>query len=336
MANEHVNVDQPISDNEIVITRRIRAPRGLVFRAFTEPAHAVRWWGPFGFTNTLHEMNVQPGGTWRITMHGPDGTDYPNEMRFREVVKPERLAFRHGTGADPDPAAFDSMFTFVDEDGGTRVTGRQTYATKAQADEAKKFAIDGGNQTLARLEAYVATMRESASPAALEGVPDGSDEDDFVMTRVFDAPRDLLFKTMTEPAHLVRWFGPSGMELRVVASQLRAGGEFRYAMKSEAGEMFGKFVYREVVEPERLVYVVSFTDDAFAPVRHPMSATWPLRVVAINALVEHGRRTVFFGRSMPAFATPEERQTFRAGHESMVRGFKGAHDHLDRYLKTLQ
>jgi uncharacterized protein YndB with AHSA1/START domain len=324
-----------LEDREIVITRLVDAPPAIVFRAFTEPQHVVHWWGPFGFTNTIHEMQVQPGGQWRLTMHGPDGTDYPNEIRYREVVDSERLVYSHGSGADPDPLAFDMTITFADEGGGTRVTLRQTHATEARAKEVRKFAVDGGNQTVTRLEAYLGTMREHASPAVVEGVAAGSDEDDFVIERVFDAPRDLLFEVLTDPAHLTRWFGPAGMGLRVVSSELRPGGELRYAMKPGPTEMYGKFVYREIVPPKRLAYVVSFADEHFSPIRHPMSKTWPLHVLAISTLVELDGKTVYYGRSIPIYATPEERRTFRDGHKSMVMGFKGTYDQLEEYLKTL-
>ena len=83
------------SSREIITTRHVDAPRDLVFRAFTEPEHVIHWWGPFGFRNTIHEMAVKPGGVWRFTMLGPDGTDYPNEIRYRDVVIPERLTYRH-------------------------------------------------------------------------------------------------------------------------------------------------------------------------------------------------------------------------------------------------
>jgi uncharacterized protein YndB with AHSA1/START domain len=59
-----------------VITRVLDAPRALVFEAFTDPVHIGEWWGPDGFTNTMQEMHVKPGGAWRHIMHGPDGTDY--------------------------------------------------------------------------------------------------------------------------------------------------------------------------------------------------------------------------------------------------------------------
>jgi uncharacterized protein YndB with AHSA1/START domain len=96
------------SDREITITRVFDAPRELVFEAWTDPEQVVRWFGPNGFTTTVHEMDARPGGIWRFTMHGPDGADYPNRVEFIEVVKPERLVYNHGPDAGSEGLSFRS------------------------------------------------------------------------------------------------------------------------------------------------------------------------------------------------------------------------------------
>ena len=145
------------ADREIVLTRLFDAPRELVFDAFTDPEHVGQWWGPNGFTTTTHEMNVRPGGVWRYIMHGPDGVDYPNKIVYHEVVKPERLVYSHG-GDDDEPAHFGVTVTFADQGGKTRLTMRSIFPTAAARDKVVKEygAIEGGNQTLARLAAYLA------------------------------------------------------------------------------------------------------------------------------------------------------------------------------------
>jgi uncharacterized protein YndB with AHSA1/START domain len=79
------------ADREIVAKRLFHAPRELVFKMWTSRKHISNWWGSRGFTTTTHEMDVRPGGTWRFIMHGPDGRDYPKEIVYREIVKPERI-----------------------------------------------------------------------------------------------------------------------------------------------------------------------------------------------------------------------------------------------------
>ena len=74
------------SEREILLSRVFDAPRNLVWEAWTDPRQVAQWWGPNGFTTTIEVMDVRPGGHWRHVMHGPDGTDYPNDIVFLEVV----------------------------------------------------------------------------------------------------------------------------------------------------------------------------------------------------------------------------------------------------------
>lgn len=143
------------SDREIVVSRVVTAPRELVFKVWTEPEHVVHWWGPDGFTSTLHEMDVRPGGVWNLTLHGPDGIDYKNRIIYRQIVPPEFLAYSHVSGP-----YFEAIVSFEVEGDKTRVTIRMVFETaKLRNLTVEKFgAIEGGNQTLARLDEYVAKL----------------------------------------------------------------------------------------------------------------------------------------------------------------------------------
>jgi uncharacterized protein YndB with AHSA1/START domain len=149
----------PVSDREIVVARTIQGPRPIVFEAYADVKHLARWWGPNGFTTTTHRFEFRPGGIWEFVMHGPDGTDYPNYIEYREIVPPERIVFLHGERA-ADPNAFVSTVTFVERGAATEVTMRAMFKTKAMRDEiVERFgAIEGGKQTLGRLATYVATL----------------------------------------------------------------------------------------------------------------------------------------------------------------------------------
>jgi uncharacterized protein YndB with AHSA1/START domain len=150
------------SDRELTISRLLNAPRELVFEAWTKPEHVLHWWGPNGFTNTFYEMEVKPGGVWRFMMHGPDGIDYPNKIVYEEVVKPERLVYTHGSdgpdGAD-DPHQFHVTITFEALGDKTNLTMRSLFPSAAALEEVKKFgAVEGGKQTLNKLEEYLSKM----------------------------------------------------------------------------------------------------------------------------------------------------------------------------------
>lgn len=150
------------TDREIVLSREFDAPRELVYQAYTDPAHTGNWWGPDGFTNTVHEMDVRPGGRWRFIMHGPDGRDWSNRITYQEVSPPERLVYLHGEDVDDDPGAFHVTVRFDDLGGRTRVTQRMVFASKAQRDGVISFgAVELGNQTMAKLAVYLERMRQS-------------------------------------------------------------------------------------------------------------------------------------------------------------------------------
>lgn len=264
-SNTGTSAARETQDREIVITRVFDAPRELVWKAWTDSEHVVRWWGPKGFTTTIYEMDVRPGGVWRHTMHGPDGIDYPNESVFLEVVKPERIVYFHGGGkkGDPSDAQFQATWTFEAQGDKTLLTMRMFFPTAAARDHVvKKYgAIEGANQTLGRLEEYLPTMAQTGNRSV------GYGEREVTITRVFDAPRELVFKAWTEPERLRQWWGPHGFTNPVCEVDARVGGAWRIVMRSPDGREYPcGGVYRELVEPERLVFTNIAMDNEGNPV----------------------------------------------------------------------
>jgi uncharacterized protein YndB with AHSA1/START domain len=147
------------ADREIVTTRLIDAPRELVYAAFTDPKHVAHWFGPDGFVTTTRSMDVRPGGRWIFVMRGPDGTDWPNVVTYEEVTPPSRLSYLHGDDKEPD--MFHNTVTFDDQGGKTALTMRAVFKTAAAREFVvrERGAVEGGKQTLARLDAYVRTLR---------------------------------------------------------------------------------------------------------------------------------------------------------------------------------
>lgn len=149
-------------DRSIVTTRVFDAPREVVFAAWTDAGQIAQWWGPDGFTTTIHEMDVRPGGVWRFIMHGPDGVDYPNRVTYIEVAPPDRLVYDHGDDGESGDALFHVTVTFAEDDGGTRLTMQAVFDSAAERDRVvEEFgAIEGGKQTLGRLAEYLAKTFE--------------------------------------------------------------------------------------------------------------------------------------------------------------------------------
>ena len=155
----------------------------------------------------------------------------------------------------------------------------------------------------------------------------------FVISRDFDVPRDLMWRAWTERTRLMQWFGPKGFTMPAARLELRPGGVFHYCLCAPDGkEMWGKFVYREIVEPERLVLVSSFSDENGGTTRHPFSETWPLETLSQFALAERGGRTTVTVEWLPINATEAELKTFDSGREGMKQGWSGTFDQLAAYL----
>ena len=161
---------------------------------------------------------------------------------------------------------------------------------------------------------------------------------DFVISRVFDAPRDLVWKAFTDPERMKHWWGPKGFSVFASKMDLRPGGTYHYGMKAPDGTpMWGKFRYREIVAPERMVFISSFSDEAGGTTRHPMAPTWPLELLSTFTFEEQpGGKTKFTVTWRPHNATAEEQTTFDAGHNSMRGGWGGTMDQLAAYLAKAQ
>lgn len=160
-----------------------------------------------------------------------------------------------------------------------------------------------------------------------------ADEQPFRITRTFDTPRALVWKAWTEREHLARWWGPKGFKVDIRSIDLRPDGVFHYGMLSANGQQhWGRFVYREIIAPERLVFVVSFADEKGVVTRNPWDANWPLQTLSTVTFTELEGKTTVTVEWVPLDATDIEKKTFYAGRESMRAGWTGTCDQLDEYL----
>jgi len=161
---------------------------------------------------------------------------------------------------------------------------------------------------------------------------------DFLITRTFDAPRELVWKCFTEPERMKEWWGPKGSTIVASNMDLRVGGSYHGAMRDPQGNvMWAKFIYREVAAPKRLVWEHSFSDEAGGLTRHPLSPTWPLKLLTVVTLEDAvGGKTKLTLRWSPLDASQEEQQTFAAAQDSMQGGWTGTFDQLSGYLTRLE
>ena len=311
----------PKDKPQIITTRLIAAPRELVWKALTTPEHLQHFWGPDGFTNTYMKYDLREGGEALYTMHGPDGTDYVNRMRFSEVIANTRIVAETDAGKDgPDQYRFRYEIALVDEGGKTRVTISLLIADLATRDEMAKFAAVGGRQNLDRLAVYVAPM--------------AAEKNLFVIERSFAVSQARLFKACTNVEELTQWFAPPGMKVIKASQDFRVGGVYHYGSASPQGqEMWGKATYKEITPNSRLVYLQSFSDKDGGITAHPMAPTWPQEMVTVFEFIPEGEKQTRLKISwIYAGVDDTEASTFHAAHAGMTGGWTSSLDALQNYL----
>ncbi len=306
--------------NELKLTRVYDAPVRMVWDAWTDPEQLGQWWGPRGFTITTHSKDLRPGGHWSYTMHGPDGTDYDNTTHYFEVEECAKLLYDHGGSADRPPLFRVTVF-FRETEGKTTMDMTMALATPEAAEEIKKFIKQvGGNATWDRLAEYLEK--------------EGSGKDKFVINRSFEAPRDVVFAMWTEPSHVAQWLPPKGFTMELREADIRPGGHTFYAMTNGEVTMYGRTDYREIQQPERLVYTQQFCDEHGGMGRHPMALVWPETMLTTVEFVEEGPEETRVTVTWEPYgaATAEEIAVFAKARGGMTLGWTGSFDKLEEVL----
>lgn len=306
--------------NEIRITRVYDAPVKAVWEAWVDPKQAAQWWGPRGFTLTTHSKDLKPGGHWTYTMHGPDGTDWPNKTIYHEVEKYAKLVYDHG-GNDDRPPLFRVTVTFAEDKGKTTMDMWMTLPTPEAAEETRKFIKKaGGDGTWDRLAEYL--KKET------------SGQEVFVISRSFDAPIELMFDMWTKPEHLSQWLPTTGFTMKYIRADIRPGGSTFSSWSSKDFSMYGRAEYIEIKRPDRIVYKQQFCDENEKLSRHPMAPTWPAtKLTTVTFAAEGPDRTRVSVLWEPyGEVTAEELATFVKAKSGMSQGWGGSFDKLDDYL----
>ncbi|MBV8502598.1 MAG: SRPBCC domain-containing protein [Paucibacter sp.] len=161
----------------------------------------------------------------------------------------------------------------------------------------------------------------------------------FILERRFAAPRELVYAALTQAEHLGQWMSPPGMELSHCTVDARVGGVFHYAMKPRgmpaAPAMWGKWTFRELKAPERIVVVVQFSDAQGGATRHPMAPLWPLYTLSTTTLTQEPGGTLMRLEWRALDASEAEQAIFDASHASMSQGWSGTMDALEQHLARL-
>jgi uncharacterized protein YndB with AHSA1/START domain len=307
--------------NELYITRVYDAPVAAVWDAWTDPEQVGKWWGPRGFTLTTHSKDLRPGGHWKYTMHGPDGTDWPNKTVYFEVEPHRKLVYDHG-GSDDRPPLFRVTVLFSEADGKTTMEMTMALATPEAAVEIRKFIKKAsGESTWDRLAEYL--EKESTG------------KEQFVINRSFAAPIETVFEMWTNPKHFSQWLPPTGFEMKFLRDEIKPGGRTLWMMTNNRDvKMHGRMEYLKIEKPSCIVYTQQFCDEQENLARHPMAPTWPATMLTKVQFASEGpnqtRVTVSWEPHGPA--TPEEIATFVEERGGMTMGWTGSFDKLETLL----
>lgn len=159
----------------------------------------------------------------------------------------------------------------------------------------------------------------------------------FVIQRLLNAPRQLMWEVLTQAQHLPHWLGPKGSSMPRSTLDFREGGSFHYCLQAPGGSaMWGMWHLREVEPPHRLALVQNFSDASGGLTRHPMAPTWPRQTWSVTTLEALGDQTLLTIHWEPYEASEEETATFESSFEGMQQGWSGNLDVLQAYLAELQ
>jgi len=238
------NTLSPTADRELTITRLLNAPVSLVWEVWTKPDHIRNWWGPNGFSNTIFEMDVRPGGAWDFVMHGPDGQNFKNKSVFKEIVKHKKIVYEHISGPK-----FLATIEFEQQGNKTLLKWNMLFETSEEfIRTVKTFKADEGlRQNIEKLESYVEK---------------GYALDELILTRVINAPIELVFKAWTDEKMLAKWWGPHGYTNPVCQWDAKPGGRIYIEMKASDGTAYpmdGEM--HEIIPPEKIRFTSAALDE---------------------------------------------------------------------------
>ncbi len=306
--------------NEIWLTRVYDAPVRAVWDAWTMPEQVEKWWGPRGFTLTTHSKDLRVGGSWRYTMHGPDGVDYPNVTKYFVVEPHKKLVYDHG-GTDDTPPLFRVTVTFTESNSKTTMEMSLSFASPEVAEQSAKFIKQaGGNATWDRLAEQ---LEQNATGRA-----------SFVINRTFDAPIARVFDMWTSPEHLAKWLPPAGTEMRFLRAEIVPGKSTFFVIKGDHGTTHVRAEYLAVEPPRRIVYAQQFVDEREQPAPAPGAEIWPttLRTTVLLAEEAPDRTRVTVTTEPHGATTSGEVQAYVHERSGMTLSWTGSFDKLEPLL----
>ncbi len=313
------------NENAIHIERVYDAPVNLVWEAWTDPKQVAKWWGPRGFTITTKSKDLRPGGTWVYTMHGPDGTDYPNHTTYHEVEQHKKLVYDHGASDKNSAPMFRVTVLFTDLKGKTKMDMTMALPSAEALQETRKIIKNhGGNSTWDRLAEYLSEKT--------------SGQEIFVINRTFEAPADVVFAAWTEPKKIAQWLPPTGFSMTFIRADIKPGGRSFYFMADGSGnKMYGRAEYLEIEKPKRLTYTQQFCDENEKEARHPAIPNLPptFLTTVIFSKEGPGKTRVTITWRVHGAVNRAEVEAFVKMRGGFAQGWTGSLDKLEQMVREV-
>jgi uncharacterized protein YndB with AHSA1/START domain len=248
----------------LTITRVFDAPRGLVWKAWTDPELFKRWWGPKNFTAPVSRIDLRVGGKYLACMRSAEGRDFWSTGVYREIDPLKRLVFTDSFADENGnvvPASRYDMpgdwplellvtVTFDETDGRTTMVLKHAGIPSGEMSDLTR---DGWQESFDKLAESLVTESDRTGIIAEPG------KQEIVITRFFDAPRKAVFEAYTDPGLIPEWWGPKSFTTIVDRMDVRPGGTWRFVQRDAAGNEYAFHgVYHDVLSPERLVATFEF------------------------------------------------------------------------------
>jgi uncharacterized protein YndB with AHSA1/START domain len=329
-----------VAPKEITIKRIFDAPREMVFDAFTQPEQIAKWFGPRIFTSTA-SGEAREGGSYRITMTGKDDVPaeykgpFPMKGEYLEFNRPEKFVRTVDLSEHNDDWKNIIKNNVENYNGQNFLRGTLemtfTEISKTRTEMSMRNMFDSDEVR----DAYLKTGMN-------EGWSESFDKLDelltrrIVISRSVNAPRELVFEVWTNPKHLAKWWGPPGMPISVEKFNLKPDGMFLYSSEMMGQKVWGRFIYGEIVKPESLEYVFSFSNERGELVRAPFSGTFPKEIFNAIDFTDDGGKTEVTITGYPVNATAEETEFYLQMSANIQAGFAGTFKQLEEYISTLQ
>jgi uncharacterized protein YndB with AHSA1/START domain len=280
---------------ELVITHKFDAPRDLVYKIYTDPNLIPEWWGPRNLTTKIDKMELRPGGIWRYIQHDMQNNEFAFHGVFHSLDANKQIISTFEWEGMPGHVILVTT-NFEDEGMWTIVTQRNVFQSVEDRDGMMQQGMEQGtiegderfNELLARL---------NTGQTLAEGLERRSDDGGCVdITRVFNAPPELVWDLWTDANKYMCWWGPKDFTSPYAKFDLHVGGKYLSCMRGPDGkEYWDAGTYEEIIEPRRIVYTDTFADDkgnAVAPSYYGMLGDKPVEMAVEVTLKDLGGKTM--------------------------------------------